>query len=702
MTVTEDAPRIRASRRRPLRRLAVTGAIVAMLLGGAGAAAAATPDPAATATPGAAELTLVPAGNGVIRAGEDLVVSVALDNGTDATTSGSTVVLALGDQPLGDRAALHSWIAGESGGDSLREVGVAPLDPVSAGGSASVPVRIVGAAPALAGRAPGVYPLVATTTVDGALLTSTSAVVVRDDAPGPAVGVIAPILAPPIRSGLLDSDALLELTAADGSLTAQLDAVVGTPAILAVDPAIPAAIRVLGDAAPASAQAWLERLLALPNSRFALQFGDADLSSQIAAGLTQPLSPTTLVPYLRVGTVAPTSDPTPGVTAEPGDAGSVPDLAALTDIGATVPNVYWPLGGTAGAGVISALGALGTPETPAFTLVPSATTSAGANGARVDARVDAAASALLAYDSTVSDLLRTAADETDLTRRNAALTAATAHLALLDPGAPLLVSLDRGIDRSRSSMRAAIETAASAPGVAPVGLPQIVTGTATPVDVPEIPPDPARAAEVTALLADESAVARFATILENPALLTGRERAELLQVLGVGWRADAAAASQAFADHRADTVRTLDSVGILASDVINLLSYDSVYPPFVRNDLPWPISVTLVAQPDDPRLIVQTRTEVRAQADGNTRVEVPVQARIANGQVTVEMHLLSPSGEQIGAPQSVAVAVHAEWETIGLSILGVLLALFIGVGVVRTVLRRRAARRAPALEEGAE
>ena len=35
----------------------------------------------------------------------------------------------------------------------------------------------------------------------------------------------------------------------------------------------------LGSSAPATAQQWLADLLALPNSRFALQFGDADLAT---------------------------------------------------------------------------------------------------------------------------------------------------------------------------------------------------------------------------------------------------------------------------------------------------------------------------------------------------------------------------------------------------------------------------------------
>jgi hypothetical protein len=675
-----------------------------MLLGPAGAAAAAataepTPEPS-----GVVELTLSPASRGLVPADTPLAVTVALHNGTDRTTAGTTVALAVGDQALPDRSTVAAWIAGDSAGVALHEVATTAAGPIAPGDQSAVPLGLPANDPTLATRGPGVYPLLATATVDGAPLSSPSVLVMPEDAsPAAEIGVVVPITAPAITRGLLSADDLTALTAADGALTAQLDAVEGTPAILAVDPAIAASIRVLGDAAPSSASAWLERLMALRNSRFALQFGDADLATQLQAGLAQPLAPTSLVSYLPAGTVA-SPDPAATAPAEPGSPGSpgeVADLAALTDIGDDRANVYWPIAGTAGPEVVAALGSLGSPEAPALTLVPSATTSIGADGARVSARTDAAASALLTYDSAISDLLRAAADENDAAKRNAALAAATAYLTLADGGPPLLVSVDRGTDRSGASLRAAVEAASNAPGVVPVDLARIAAGTASPTEVAEVAADATRVSDLTTLLAEEGSIARFATILDEPALLTGSERAEILQLLGAPWRADAAAAQAAIAEHRAATASTLDSVGILTSGV-NLVSYASTLLPVVRNDLPWPVNVTLLAQPDDPRLIVQTRTEVDVQPATNTRAEVPVEAEIANGSVNVAMHLMSPTGEPIGTPQNLGVEVHAEWETVGLVILIVLLVGFFGVGVVRMVLRRRAGRRTDAAASDSE
>ena len=111
-----------------------------------------------------------------------------------------------------------------------------------------------------------------------------------DDAAAPVgVGVVVPVTAGPTAEGLLTADELVELTGPEGSLTNILDAVEGTEAILAVDPAIPAAIRVLGSSAPPTALLWLARLEALPQTRFALQFGDADVAAQVQAGIVPPL-----------------------------------------------------------------------------------------------------------------------------------------------------------------------------------------------------------------------------------------------------------------------------------------------------------------------------------------------------------------------------------------------------------------------------
>ena len=86
---------------------------------------------------------------------------------------------------------------------------------------------------------------------------------------------------------------------------------------------------------------------------------------------------------------------------------------------------------------------------------------------------------------------------------------------------------------------------------------------------------------------------------------------------------------------------------------------------------PYPVNLVLYATPDDLHLDVQRATDVVATAASNTRVEVPVQARLGNGEVTIALQLRSRASGAIGPPESVDVNVRAEWATFALVALGV-------------------------------
>jgi len=676
--------------RRPLtRRLLATLAATALAVGLAvpAAAHAATPTPTPTATTASPVLSVAPAANGILRTGEALSAAATLTNPGNSAVTATPVTLSLGTQPLGDDAALTRWLGGDVAGVTLQTVANGALDATPAGAQSTVSFSVPATDAALAGRAAGVYPLLARS--DDGLAAPSVVVVTAGDTATTPLALVMPITVAPMTRGLLTATELADLTAVDGALSAQLDAVDGTRATLAVDPAIPAAIRVLGSSAPPTAVAWLQRLLALPNDRFALPFGDADVASQLRAGATTLLAPTSLQSYMTASDFSqPTAvaGATPAPSASPG-APAFPDLTTLLDVGATTSSVFWPATGSAGPDTVSALGALSTPESPAHVLL-SSNSVAGA-GASVPANATVGGVSTPVYDAEISNALTRAAGENDTTRRGADLAAAQGYLSFArtgDANRPVLAVLDRGTDRSRGSLRATMAAVASAPGFSPTTLAAIAGQPASEVSLVDPTVDDARIDDVTALVADEQVIDRFATILEQPELLTGRERAEVLQTLNVAWTGDAA--RTAVSDHRAATQTTLDAVGILSSD-FRLVSSSAPLRPWVRNDLPWPISVVLVVQPNDARLRVQDRTPVEAQASANTRVEVPVEARLANGEVSVGLQLYSPTGEPVGAGQTVDVEVRAEWENIGLIAVIVLVVVFLSIGVVRTIARRR-------------
>ncbi|MBD3943479.1 hypothetical protein IF188_17440 [Microbacterium sp. NEAU-LLC] len=661
-----------------------------------------TPTPTSSIAPGTTVFTLSPVSNGIVRAGDALTVWVSLQNGTDVELPATDVTLSLGRTPIATRNDLRDWLGGDVEGAAVAPVAVEPLPAVQPGGSEEGAVTIAGDDPALAGLTPGVYPLAASYSSDTGLVTSTSALVVPDDAREPvAVGVVVPITAGPRIEGLLTSDELAELTAPDGTLTSQLRAVTGTNAILAVDPAIPASIRVLGTAAPQPALEWLSQLEALPNSRFALQFGDADVTAQLQSGLRRPLAPTSFTYAMSPSDFAattpspeptPTPAPTPSATTAPDD--ELPSTAELLDIGAVGDDAfYWPADGTADADIVTALGGLGTDEGPALTVIPSATTRTGSAGGTVAAHARLGDAQVLVYDSDVSTELQEGSSIDQTWLRGAPLTAATAYLAFAtaESSGPLMVTVGRGEDRSRLGLGTAISAAASAPSVEPRTLAALTASDAGTTELVDIDASPERAAAASALVADEEELGRFATILDDPALLTGRERAGILQVLGVGWVGDPEWPT-ALADHRAATSTTLGSVSLLPTTPTNLFGSRAPLQFWVRNDLPYPVNLVLYTTPDSLRLDVQSETNVIATPQSNTRVDVPVQARVGRGEVTLTLQLRSPVFVAIGEPETVDINVWADWEGVGITALAVVVGSLVVVGVVRTVLRMRRRR----------
>ena len=701
-----------------LATLGATSIALGALIGSLGSApaASAAADPAAS---GDIVFTLAPAAGGIVTSGSALALTVSAYNPTLADLGGGSVRVTTSATPLADRTATRAWLAGEVTDDSRTETTLAETTlPAVAGRATTTATMSVDSSP-LAAWPAGVYPIRADYSSTAGPTTSRSVLVVPAASAGGGVAVVVPVTAPARTTGLLTADELTKLTATGGELRDTLDAVAGTNAALAVDPAIVAAIRVLGSSAPASATQWLADLMSLPNTRFALQFGDADLATQIAAGLGAPLEPLPLTPYLQTrdfpsATGTPTRTPTTGTTDAPGgtdpadapntdtdtstDAATpapspslpttptFPTLAELTDVGSSLGAVFWPASGSAGDATVAALAAAS-----GLTLLDSRAVS--------DARAPSSASAnggrLLVYDADTSAALGAAASSAGAPARDAALAAASAYgqFASADAGeAPVLVAVDRA--SSFPSLRPALQAASALAGRAAVGIGALTAAEPAAVTLNAVPDDAERTARLHALLSDEGDLESFSSILQDPLVLTSPERAAVLQLTGNGWRsATEDAAQKAVDDHRAQTRDTLGAVSITPPSDITLAATSAPLAFSVRNDLRWPVTVILYATRNDPRLIVQNTTTVEAGPAQNTRVQVPVQARVGSGDSTLDLQLRSITGVPIGDQVPVNVAVRAEWESVGLVVMLTIVALLLILGVVRTVrkLRRRGA-----------
>lgn len=678
-----------------LRRLAGRTAVLAIALGScalAGPSAAMAADPSPSSDDPSVGFHVAAGLRGLVAPGSSTTAMLTVQNDTESKLSSGQVQVELSKTPLTDDEAVSSWLDdGEAPGD-FASIGTDTTAALDAGTSATTTIFVP--AETLADLTPGVYPLRAeltgATTENAAddrsttVETTASSVLVIAGSQTAQVGVLVPITATPAGGALLTGEELSKLTAPDGPLTAQLDGVAGTTAVLAIDPSILAAIRALGSAAPETALDWLTRLEGLPNTRFALQFGDADASAQAQAGLPELLQPTTLAPFLNganfpqspatpLPTGAASATPAPSPTAIP----QLPDDEELTAVDGALPRILWPDDSLDQDDLAAFTGYLGEGTT---TIVSSATV-----GGQSAAHATSGGLDLLVTDAAASESLSDVAAEADPVQRQRLLAEASARLLLAEgsvPGAPLLIGLDRDETRTAGALRDAVSTADS------IGF-ELSALRATPPISASISADvdPARAAAVTNLLADEGTLTAFSSILTDPQVLLSPERIRILRTLSVGTSASTFA--KKVDAHQERTKSTLAAVSIPQSSTIQLLTANADLPIAVRNDLPWPVTVQLFASPTDPRLEVKPMTETVVQANSTVRVKVPVSARVGSGEVDLRLSLYSPTGVQIQDTQSVRVAVRAEWETIGLIVFGGLTVVLIALGVIRTVRRKR-------------
>jgi len=694
------APRTMGTRVRAVLALSAALAIIAPLSASA-AAPAVVPvtagAPAVTALDGPPpaaplEFRLAADADGVVTDDGALAVSLSVDNPTLSTVRGGRVTIAVGCEPLASRSQVSAWLDGDSR-TAVRRVGTAMVDSIAARGR-SIQTTVLELGEDLE---PGVYAMRGVYDSAQGPLESRGVFTISDDAGAGQVAVVVPITAGPRSEGLLSAEELEQLTSAGGALRSQLNAVFGTNAILAVDPAIAASIRVLGTNAPESATRWLDDLMALPHTRFALQFGDADIAVQYAAGLDEPLTVEDLTPALDPeGFSAPAVEPSPTPTADESGQPTLPDVQTLTDIGRARSDVFWPAGGTAGAELVTRLGDAGASPAGSLTLVPSDTVR-GETGARATAG-DAD---LLVYDADVSRALHAASTSDMIVDRDAALAAATAYAAFADPETPLLVTIDRADARSAAALRSAVRVASGIDGREAVGLDSLTLAPATEVRVDDVEPDTGRASTLERFLKGEADLRQFASILEDPQVLLAPERADILQLLGNAWIDERPAWRDAVATHRAETATTLASVSIIPSPDINLLGSSAPLTFSVRNDLPWPAELVLDTEPNDLRVVVQQSTEFAAGASQTTRVDVPVEARVGSGESSLTLQLRSRTMIPIGDPVDVTISVQAEWEGVGIVVMSAIVSILVLLGVVRTVLRlrkRRGARQVAAID----
>ena len=656
--------------------------------------------------------------------GQDLLLTVAVQNNTAAAIPIGRVDVYLADLALTTRAALESWLrpdADANSGDQMLTVPTTQAIPAGSGIALSitVPAASVGLSAENAWGARGVAAIL---TVDDVVRAEGRGTFVWS--PGSAttpVGLasIMPITTPESATGLITAKALESYTSSVGLLSRQLDSVIGLPTMaIAIDPQIIASIRVLGTAAPASAVAWLDRLATASNDIFPLGYADADISLQAQAGASTLLAPTSFaqaidpnlfvvpsetpvpetttdVPSVTSRTSTQTSaTPTPSPTVTPGET-VIPTTSDLLAWNYTSTTIGWPSAGQvdrddldvfAASGLTTTILSSGNVEqSDVFTPNTAVTLPTGLG---------------LVSDSALSSAIRAAADATTDHDWRVSMSEAASLLAIVSAENPnsartLLATFDRSDPTSANRVGQTMAALAGLSWADAVSLQAAQeSAPASTVTFQDEAIDSGRVALARSLLDREGAVADFATILADPVVVTAPQRLDLLALLDTSWTAQSAGWADQVAASLASSFDLMHAVTVTTRGPIIVVGSQVDLRITLNNALEQAVTVRTEVVPSNGRLVVGDTLETIIQPNSAQAVSVPLSAAVGNGDVVLRVTLFTLNGTPLGQPAPIDVTVRADWEGVGASIFAILVVGFFGFGIWRNIISRRRERSA--------
>jgi hypothetical protein len=529
------------------------------------------------------------------------------------------------------------------------------------------------------------------------------------------IAVIVPLSVSAGASGILSSAELAATTAPGGYLQRVLSSVTGTAATLAIDPMIIASIRLLGSDAPPSALLWLDSLANLTNDTFALSYADSDITVALQAGSGTVLEPTSfdfaIDPSLfaQEGAVA---SPSPSIAPDGSTDGTtdgtnsttpppLPTTRSLTQWNYTIPDVAWPIAGSATNADVAAIVASGF----ASTILSSGNVqrTSGAIAAVAGVSVPSVA---VAGDTVATDVIVT--DDDGSTQLDYALAAQTEplwaasmerlSLRISTVGAgsnsvpSMVVSTARSTLPNTDRLAASITAIDALPDAIVVGLSAVTNSSTTSAHIIDRPNVASTIALVVPMLQAAAADNAFSAVAERPEVITGERRIRLLAALAPQWNRNPGGWGSTAAEFIAQSVTLRDSVRVIESSEIIFAADRGLLPITVRNDLDQPATVIITVRPRTPLLSIEnTQFELVIEPDSQRRALIPAQSR-SNGIVELVVSIRTVDGLSIGPNTTVTTRVQAGWETPVTLALGAIVVLMFGFGLIRTIRKRRAAR----------
>ncbi|WP_426593852.1 DUF6049 family protein [Cellulomonas sp. McL0617] len=211
---------------------------------------------------------------------------------------------------------------------------------------------------------------------------------------------------------------------------------------------------------------------------------------------------------------------------------------------------------------------------------------------------------------------------------------------------------------------------------------------------------PASAADPTALAPDQVrrlAAARdqaiaFATVTEEPDTLLKGVDAEVVAPLAVAWRAQPQQRADLVSRVLADLTTRTSGLSIAQLGDVHAVSSSNEVRMTVTNALDVPATVLLTVQPRKACLEAKAVPPVLVEAKTSTVVTVTLHA-FANCEVVVDSRLTAHDGTPVSAPMTFTARVAPTIESVGTKVVGVLLAIGLVLGIVRTIRRGQSGRR---------
>ena len=194
--------------------------------------------------------------------------------------------------------------------------------------------------------------------------------------------------------------------------------------------------------------------------------------------------------------------------------------------------------------------------------------------------------------------------------------------------------------------------------------------------------------DLAAARATRDYLSSVTSILPDPQAAIGSASEVVARTASAAWRSDPPGRASMAESARERAAAVTGRLTAVPSRTINLIASEANLPVRITSSLNQDATVMVRLLSGSARLQTIKDVTLTVPADGQTTATVPVKA-VGSGDVNLTIMLLAADGTAVGAPQTIHMRVHADWESRGTQVMGAGLVILLVGGIVRTVRRGR-------------